>query len=396
LREQEPDVEVPRSIYGNDDSRSVYSTDPSITAPSELEFDFDDQIVSSKVYRRFLAQAMHKKQASDANVVGGDLLNFSDDLTIKDVASGLEDAEDAARLLGGIDLHETSQQPPDDQLAAPASDTTFSGEVIASITALHEPKEPSNHSPRAPRQRREKKFADYILGETIGDGEQAKVKVAWKKEGGAQVAMKLIRRDNLLHSDSAGLSKVYRQVAILRSLQHRRIVRLYEMIETERHIGISLEYASGGSLGEFVDKHKFLEDSSARRLYAQLVSGLGYLHQSGIVHRNLNLDNVLLDRDRNIIIAGFRYANKFKSDDKLGEVVESKLGSADYVSRMGLDIIYEDGYRRGDLMQTHCGSSVYAAPEVILCDTLYAGRKADVWSCGIILVGHLLFLVQGC
>jgi protein-serine/threonine kinase len=209
--------------------------------------------------------------------------------------------------------------------------------------------------------------------------------MGWKRDGGVQVAIKLIRRDSLGNNPSR-LPKIYREIAILRGLQHPNIVRLHEMVETERHIGIILEYASGGELFDYILQHRFLKDNSARRLFAQLVSGVGYLHKKGIVHRDLKLENLLLDRNRNIIITDFGFANTFNSGDELTEEVEYNLGVKDYVRRMGLDVVHEDGHRRGDLMQTSCGSPCYAAPELVVSDSLYTGRKVDVWSCGVILV----------
>ena len=156
------------------------------------------------------------------------------------------------------------------------------------------------------------------------------------------------------------------------------------MVETERHIGIILEYASGGELFDYILNHRYLKDGAARRLFAQLISGVGYLHKKGIVHRDLKLENLLLDRNRNIIITDFGFANTFDPNDELGEEIEYNLGNKDFVKAMGLEAT--DGNRRGDLMQTSCGSPCYAAPELVVSDSLYTGRKVDVWSCGVILV----------
>ena len=238
---------------------------------------------------------------------------------------------------------------------------------------------------KSERRTKEMRFGEYILGQTLGEGEFGKVKMGWKRDGGVQVAIKLIRRDSLGNNPSR-LPKIYREIAILRGLQHPNIVRLHEMVETERHIGIILENASGGELFDYILQHRFLKDNAARRLFAQLVSGVGYLHKKGIVHRDLKLENLLLDRNRNIIITDFGFANTFNPTDELTEEVEYNLGSKEFVRRMGLDVVHEDGHRRGDLMQTSCGSPCYAAPELVVSDSLYTGRKVDVWSCGVILV----------
>jgi len=79
--------------------------------------------------------------------------------------------------------------------------------------------------------------------------------------------------------------------------------------------------------------------------------------------------------------------NTFDPNDELSEEIEYKLGDKEWVRRMGLE--GTDSNRRGDLMQTSCGSPCYAAPELVVSDSLYTGRKVDVWSCGVILVNAL-------
>ncbi|KAI0137753.1 kinase-like protein [Hypoxylon sp. NC0597] len=243
---------------------------------------------------------------------------------------------------------------------------------------------------RHDHSKREKasKFGDYYLGNVIGEGEFGKVKLGWKQDGGVQVAIKLIRRDSVGNNPSR-LAKIYREVAILRGISHPNIVRLHEMSETERHIGIVLEYASGGELFDYILNHRYLKDGPARRLFAQLISGVGYLHKKGIVHRDLKLENLLLDRNRNIIITDFGFANTFDPTDELTEEEELNLSDREFVKRAGLDKTKPNGMRRGDLMQTSCGSPCYAAPELVVSDSLYTGRKVDVWSCGVILYAML-------
>lgn len=239
----------------------------------------------------------------------------------------------------------------------------------------------SNQSSR----RKETTFGKYILGQTLGEGEFGKVKLGWRREGSVQVAIKLIRRESL-GANPSRLPKIYREISILRDLSHPNIVRLHEMVETDRYIGIIMEYASGGELFDFILNNRYLKDHAARRLFAQLVSGVGYLHKKGIVHRDLKLENLLLDRNRNIIITDFGFANTFTLNDELGDEIEYNLTNREFVKRMRLDKVDANGLRRGDLMQTSCGSPCYAAPELVVSDSLYTGRKVDVWSCGVILV----------
>ncbi|KFY76301.1 hypothetical protein V499_04009 [Pseudogymnoascus sp. VKM F-103] len=280
---------------------------------------------------------------------------------------------------------------------AEAVPRAYTGEASSPVAAPNAVDNDGNDDGRAGERRRQDhstkrekttKFGEYFLGNTLGEGEFGKVKMGWKQEGGVQVAIKLIRRDSV-GTNPTRLAKIYREIAILREISHPNIVRLHEMVETEKHIGIILEYASGGELFDYILNHRYLKDNAARRLFAQLVSGVGYLHKKGIVHRDLKLENLLLDRNRNIIITDFGFANTFNPVDELGEEVEYGLSSRDYVRRMELDRILPGGFRRGDLMQTSCGSPCYAAPELVVSDSLYTGRKVDVWSCGVILYAML-------
>ena len=242
---------------------------------------------------------------------------------------------------------------------------------------------------RQSSRRKDMQFGDYMLGQTLGEGEFGKVKLGWKKDGTVQVAIKLIRRESVATNPSR-LPKIYREISILRELSHPNIVRLHEMVETDRHIGIILEYASGGELFDYILTHRHLKDPAARRLFAQLVSGVGYLHKKGIVHRDLKLENLLLDRNRNIIITDFGFANTFNPADELSDDIVYNLGNRDFIKKYRLDRQDDRGMRKGDLMQTSCGSPCYAAPELVVSDSLYTGRKVDVWSCGVILVSLII------
>lgn len=211
------------------------------------------------------------------------------------------------------------------------------------------------------RVHREIRFGEYLLGSTLGQGEFGKVKLGWKRDSPEQVAIKLIRKETVPPKSSREI-KVFREINALKLLTHPNIVRLSEVIQNEKYIGIVLEYASGGELFDYILKNKYLKDNAACRLFAQLVSGVYYLHSKGIVHRDLKLENLLLDKHKNVIITDFGFANSFKATP--------------------------DG-KIHDLMSTSCGSPCYAAPELVVSDSKYVGRKVDVWSCGVILYAML-------
>lgn len=118
-----------------------------------------------------------------------------------------------------------------------------------------------------------------------------------------------------------------------------------------------MEYASGGELFEHILAHRYLKERDACRFFAQLVAGVSYLHGQNIVHRDLKLENLLLDGQRNVIITDFGFANRSSNDPD-------------------------------SLLLTSCGSPCYAAPELVISDG-YVGEAADIWSCGVILYAML-------
>jgi len=214
-------------------------------------------------------------------------------------------------------------------------------------------------APSHPMPRQRVYFGPYLLLQTLGEGEFGKVKLgvhSSPERWGEEVAIKLIKRGNV--DTQARMIKVAREIDVLKLVKHPNIVRLYDVIETEKYIGIVLEYASGGELFDHILAHRYLKEKDASKLFAQLISGVTYLHAKKIVHRDLKLENLLLDRNRNIIITDFGFANRFED-------------------------------RTNDLMATSCGSPCYAAPELVVQDGRYVGSQVDVWSCGVILYAML-------
>ncbi|KAF8904724.1 kinase-like domain-containing protein [Gymnopilus junonius] len=218
--------------------------------------------------------------------------------------------------------------------------------------------DPSSPSSAVPPTPSSQPFADVYShpAATLGEGEFGKVKLGLHSQWGEEVAVKLIRRGNV--DSTLRMSKVEREIEVLKTLKHPNIVRLYDVIETDKYIGIILEYASGGELFDHILAHRYLKEKDAAKLFSQLISGVWYIHQKKIVHRDLKLENLLLDRNRNVIITDFGFANRFE-------------------------------HKADDLMQTSCGSPCYAAPELVISEGLYVGSAVDIWSCGVILYAML-------
>ncbi|XP_077089458.1 serine/threonine-protein kinase MARK2 isoform X28 [Siphateles boraxobius] len=188
----------------------------------------------------------------------------------------------------------------------------------------------------------------YRLLKTIGKGNFAKVKLAKHVLTGREVAVKIIDKTQL---NSSSLQKLFREVRIMKVLNHPNIVKLFEVIETEKTLYLVMEYASGGEVFDYLVAHGRMKEKEARAKFRQIVSAVQYCHQKCIVHRDLKAENLLLDADMNIKIADFGFSNEFTLGNKL---------------------------------DTFCGSPPYAAPELFQ-GKKYDGPEVDVWSLGVIL-----------
>ncbi|XP_023203820.1 MAP/microtubule affinity-regulating kinase 3-like isoform X2 [Xiphophorus maculatus] len=189
---------------------------------------------------------------------------------------------------------------------------------------------------------------NYRLLKTIGKGNFAKVKLARHIPTGREVAIKIIDKTQL---NPTSLQKLLREVRIMKNLNHPNIVKLFEVIETEKTLYLVMEYASGGEVFDYLVAHGRMKEKEARAKFRQIVSAVQYCHQKHIVHRDLKAENLLLDADMNIKIADFGFSNEFTLGGKL---------------------------------DTFCGSPPYAAPELFQ-GKKYDGPEVDVWSLGVIL-----------
>merc|ERR1719220_2764909 len=188
----------------------------------------------------------------------------------------------------------------------------------------------------------------YRLLKTIGKGNFAKVKLAKHIPTGKEVAIKIIDKTQL---NPGSLQKLFREVRIMKTLDHPNIVKLFQVIETEKTLYLVMEYASGGEVFDYLVLHGRMKEKEARAKFRQIVSAVQYCHQKKIIHRDLKAENLLLDSEMNIKIADFGFSNEFMPGNKL---------------------------------DTFCGSPPYAAPELFQ-GKKYDGPEVDVWSLGVIL-----------
>uniref|UniRef100_A0A8C7K8E1 Serine/threonine-protein kinase BRSK2-like n=1 Tax=Oncorhynchus kisutch TaxID=8019 RepID=A0A8C7K8E1_ONCKI len=193
----------------------------------------------------------------------------------------------------------------------------------------------------------------YRMEKTLGKGQTGLVKLGVHCITGQKVAIKIVNREKL--SESV-LMKVEREIAILKLIEHPHVLKLHDVYENNKYLYLVLEHVSGGELFDYLVKKGRLTPKEARKFFRQIISALDFCHSHSICHRDLKPENLLLDEKNNIRIADFGMASLQVGDS---------------------------------LLETSCGSPHYACPEVIRGEK-YDGRRADVWSCGVILFALLV------
>ncbi|CAM8914080.1 unnamed protein product [Rhodiola kirilowii] len=182
----------------------------------------------------------------------------------------------------------------------------------------------------------------YELVKDIGSGNFGVARLMRDKLTGELVAVKYIERGEKIDEN------VKREIINHRSLRHPNIVIL-----TPTHLAIVMEYASGGELFERICNAGRFSEDEARFFFQQLISGVSYCHAMQVCHRDLKLENTLLDGSQ---------APRLK--------------------------ICDFGYSKSSVLHSQpkstVGTPAYIAPEVLLKKE-YDGKIADVWSCGVTL-----------
>ncbi|KAJ4460261.1 putative Serine/Threonine protein kinases family protein [Paratrimastix pyriformis] len=188
----------------------------------------------------------------------------------------------------------------------------------------------------------------------LGKGSFAKVVLCEDNVTHKQMAVKMIRRSNI--QGRREIASIENEISFLYDINHVNVIRLFDFGYNDKYVLLALEYCANGDLGKFIDqfKSKRLSEEGAQYFFKQLVRGLSALFEKNCLHRDLKPSNLLLNRekDNKLILKladfGFAHSNQW------------------------------------DMDQTHCGTPLYMAPEVLDACQHY-DQKADLWSAGVIL-----------
>ncbi|KAI9097275.1 hypothetical protein DFS34DRAFT_116130 [Phlyctochytrium arcticum] len=232
---------------------------------------------------------------------------------------------------------------------------------------------------------------DYIIGHEIGRGSFATVYMAKSISTGRPVAVKSVSRDKLNRKLAENLET---EIKILKGIQHDHVVALLDIMKTEKHIHLIMEYCSLGDLSHYIKRRGLVAGTTldpgawnplagtwgglnqivVRHFLRQLASAMEFLRAHSLIHRDLKPQNVLLCP---------------APDDAPQLRIPNPSIPGSYVTVPPLPILKlaDFGFARAlpqqSLASTLCGSPLYMAPEILRGDRYDA--KADLWSFGAIL-----------
>ena len=195
----------------------------------------------------------------------------------------------------------------------------------------------------------------YKFGRVIGKGAFGKVNIGLHILTGRIVAIKSFNKTKF--TNESYKNKIVNEINIMKNLKHFSVVKLLDTIETDKYILLVMENILGGDLLTFLKKRNKLQEKTAKFIFNQLLQALKYIHSKNIVHRDIKLDNILIDLNNNIKLCDF--------------------GVGKYIQNSN-ELLYEQ-----------CGTPAYIAPEV-LAGGGYCGFPVDLWSSGVVLYSLLM------
>ena len=197
----------------------------------------------------------------------------------------------------------------------------------------------------------------YLYGRLIGQGAFGKVNLGLNVLTGRVVAIKSFNKKSKNYNED-NRNKILYETNLMKRLNHPSIVRILETFETPDYMLIIMEYINGGNLYSFVKKRRKLTEKTAKFLFWQIIQGIKYMHSVGIVHRDIKLENILIDLNNNVKICDF-----------------------------GIGKILPNNNIKEYTLHEQCGTPMYIAPEILLSthDKGYKPFPVDMWSSGIAL-----------
>lgn len=199
---------------------------------------------------------------------------------------------------------------------------------------------------------------NYRIISEIGSGAFGKVYLGYHTLLRCKVCLKKGNRNvNELSMGGPSNDNLMREFYYLREYRHHpHITKLYELIFTESSVYMVLEYYPSGDLYEYVISRGSLAVNDSLRIFTQILGAVYYLHKNDCCHRDLKLENILLDKEMNVKLSDFGFTR---------ELPFTPHGTK-------------------SLLSEYCGTGAYMAPELVK-RVPYSGIKIDIWALGVIL-----------
>ncbi len=202
----------------------------------------------------------------------------------------------------------------------------------------------------------ENDLSNYEIGHTLGKGAYAIVKVCTNKITKEKFAVKIYEKSKL--NDRSKKKCVYREIEILKRINHKNIAKLYDVINTDKQILILQELVNGISLRDYynneIRNQKGISEHKSKifkKIFKQIFDAMNYIHKRNIAHRDIKLENILMTKNYEIKIIDFGFG-MYNPQNKL--------------------------------QNFFCGTPNYMPPEIAFKKP-YNGQKADLWSLGVLV-----------
>ena len=195
-----------------------------------------------------------------------------------------------------------------------------------------------------------KEIGGFELGKVLGKGAYAPVRLGIHKETHQKAAVKMYDR---MKEDQLKISIIEREVKILHKLKHPGIVRILKYHIGPKYICLIMEFGGNQSLNDLVAKqpHMRMSEETAKPLVKQVIEALAYCHKNSVYHRDIKLDNILVDEDMRIKLIDFGFS----------EVIE-----------------------KGQKSTSYCGAFAFFAPEILQKQPFFP-EYSDIWAVGVLI-----------
>mmetsp|Transcript_10724 Transcript_10724/g.24448 ORF Transcript_10724/g.24448 Transcript_10724/m.24448 type:complete len:1061 (+) Transcript_10724:89-3271(+) len=250
-------------------------------------------------------------------------------------------------------LATAQHQPPVQQQGAhrAVDGTTVLPDTREAANSNPQHSQPHGHTGKEQSPLAGQPVESFAIGRQVGQGAYATVFLGLHKDSGIKVAVKIYEKHKLV--DSQRRKSVRNEIHLLERLKHPNIVVFHDALETAKQIYLVMEFVSGGSLHHFLKKRpgRHVDEGIAKQLFFQVCQGVKYLHHRRVVHRDIKLENLLLDEQNTVKIIDFGFSTIVPPGKKL---------------------------------KVFCGTPSYMAPEIVSRKE-YTGFCADIWAAGVLL-----------